>query len=190
MVAYGAEGLKHPVNEFYAAHNTVVNDRQGGVFFSVAGTPTVAKFLGNLLVGQGTPYTGTMTDTGGNVATQNPAFVDRAKYDYRLTSASPGIDMAVDPGSGGGQSLVPVFQYAHPVSRTARIPAGKADVGAYELGAGNALRPETRRRAGAGGMRLRPGRGDGAGWFVYPADGSRPYDLSGARGGIQPRGWE
>lgn len=180
VIAYGAEGLKHAVNEFYAVHNTVVNDRQGGTFFSLAGKPTVAKLLNNLMVGLGTPYSGTMMDTGGNVATQSPAFLDRAKYDYRLTGSSPGIDKTVDPESGGGQSLSPVFQYADPVSRTARMATGKADAGAFELGAGAALRPWSSRRGGLA-AKLRVGWGDGAGWFVHPADGSRPFDLLGAR---------
>jgi hypothetical protein len=134
IVAYGAEGIKRPANELYVVNNTVVNDRAGGVFFSIAGGPTVSKFYGNLYVGQGTIYSGAIKDSAGNVTTQSPGFVDRANYDYHLTAGAPAIDKAKDPGTGAGMSLSPVSQYVHPRGRMDRAAVGSLDAGAFEYG--------------------------------------------------------
>jgi hypothetical protein len=168
MVEYGAEGLKGPVNELYLSHNTLVNDRGAGTFVNIAGGTTAARLVNNLFVGGGTPYTG-KPDTAGNLVTDKPGFVDQAKYDYRLTAQSPAVDKGKTPGSGSGFSLEATRQYIHPVSTEARAAAGAPDAGAYELGAGSALR-----RHGFGSK----GSGSGA---AFTADGR--YSEAARRGG-------
>lgn len=133
ILAYGAEGLSNPSKELYVVNNTIVNDRQGGTFIHISGTPTVAKVLNNLFVGDGIPISG-KADTAGNVSSNSPAFVDRKGFDYRLTTGSIAIDKGKDPGMAGTLSLGPVFQYVHPVSKEPRSAVGSIDAGAYEFG--------------------------------------------------------
>jgi hypothetical protein len=168
---YGAEGLKNAPNELYVVNNTFVNDRQGGTFIQIAGGTTVAKVMNNLFVGQGTLISG-KADTGGNVATANPGFVNRAAYDYRLTAGSPAIDKGKDAGAAGAVDLKPVFLYVHPVSNSPRVTAGAAlDAGAYEFGDGNAVRKRVGLMRGGGawrtGTEISAGGGDG--WYAFSA---------------------
>lgn len=183
IVAYGAEGINHPVNELYVAFNTVVNDRSGGTFFSISGNPSVSKFYGNLYVGSGTLYSPAPKDTAGNVATQNPGFLDRAAYDYRLAAGSPAIDKGKDPGTGAGMALLPAVQYAHPLGKADRIIAGKPDAGAFEYGSGAALRP----RRATGSLGPRPGLWiGGPGFRAGARAGTIAYDGVGARLAVGP----
>jgi hypothetical protein len=139
ILAYGAEGLSNPIKELYIVNNTFVNDRQGGTFINIAGTPTIAKLYNNLFVGDGTVLSG-KADSMGNVATNSPDFVDRKGFDYRLTSGSIAIDKGKDPGMAGTLNLAPTFQYVHPVSQETRSAVGSIDAGAYEFGMINSLK--------------------------------------------------
>lgn len=133
MLAYAAEGAVNPAQQVYIVNNTFVNDHSNGVFVAVHGTP-VARVTNNLFVGPGTSVSGSAS-AAGNASTSSPAFVNRSAYDYRPTSATPGINAGVDPGSANGLSLWPVSHYAHPAEATARPLNGALDVGAYEYGA-------------------------------------------------------
>lgn len=181
VISYGAEGFKYATNELYVVHNTVVNDRQGGTFFSVDGKPTVAKFLNNLLVGSGTPFSGTVTDTAGNVVSQSPGLVDRAGFDYRLTASSPAIDKGADPGTGAGMSLSAVSEYVHPLSARERKAIGKPDAGAYEFGTPGAIKGSGRRHSSLDtkekpGLAMAPGR-----YLIGPSASGEAYDCVGQR---------
>lgn len=178
IVAYGEEGINHPVNELYVVNNTVVNDRAGGTFFSISGSPTVSKFYDNLFVGQGSIFSGAAKDTAGNVITQAPAFVDRAAFDYHLTATSPAIDKAKDPGTGAGMSLTPIYQYAHPLNHQDRAPVGKADAGAFEYGIAAGVRPGKSGGSRRSGSRLSIG---GKGFRIAGPGRGPAYDGLGAR---------
>ena len=67
-----------------------------------------------------------------NLSTANPAFADRAWYDYHLTSQSPGINAGTAPGSANGANLTPVRQYVDPAGREPRPVNGSLDIGAFE----------------------------------------------------------
>jgi hypothetical protein len=131
IVAYGAEGLKHAVNELYVVNNTVVNDRpQGGVFVAVHGHPGAVRIVNNILAGRGVALRGPGTlshNLTGAVQLRAPA-----AFDYRLVPGSPAIDAGVDPGVAHGVSLVSREHYVHPAGREPRPQIGPLDIGAYE----------------------------------------------------------
>ena len=58
---------------------------------------------------------------------------DPAAYNFQLTTDSPLIDLAADPGTAGSMPLWPQFEYVHPASGRARQRVAALDVGAYEF---------------------------------------------------------
>ena len=134
ILAYGAEGLRHPSRTLYVVNNTFVNDLGSGTFVSVApgGTATVQN---NLFVGAGTAVGGAAIQLS-NLATSAPRFVDRGAFDYRPTAATPGIDRGTAPGTAGAFDLTPVYQYVHPAGREPRLTRNAIDIGAYEYSPG------------------------------------------------------
>jgi hypothetical protein len=138
IFAYAAEGATNPSSDLYVACNTFVNDRGSGTFISNRG-PTAAVVVDNIFVGGGTVLSGP-GDLTGNLETDDAGLVDRAGYDYHLTAGSPAIDAGADPGTGGGISLAPEFQYVHPAGGEPRASVGAIDIGAYEFG--NAPSPD------------------------------------------------
>jgi hypothetical protein len=150
IVDYASEHIFYPdAKKFYFVNNTVVNDRGSGNFVQIglSGVDTV-KIANNLFVGSGGFSLKGMLDTSHNIVATNAAFVNQATYDYHLTSASPGINKGIDPGSADGFSLMPVFQYVHPMSNQARTAVGGViDIGAYEYGTAAVVFPKANRKA-------------------------------------------
>lgn len=130
ILAYGAEGLRHPSRTLYVVNNTFVNDLGSGTFVSVAAGST-ATVRNNLFVGRGTAVSGPAMQVS-NLTTLEPHFVDRGAFDYRPTAATPGIDRGTPPGMAGAVDLTPVYQYAHPAGRQSRPTRNAIDIGAYE----------------------------------------------------------
>ena len=140
FLGYGFESMNHPINEIYISGNTLVNDNDKGIFFQIKDGAT-AKIVNNLLVGPGTVLQGPGELTN-NIQTDDPGFIDRDNFDYRLLSSSIAIDGGVDPGSAYEYDLTPKFHYVHPAGKEARNIIGNIDVGAYEyLSEGNVLLP-------------------------------------------------
>ena len=135
MIAYGEEGSQgvnppNPIQAIYVFNNTMVNDSASGTFILQANSSATTQITNNLAVGPGALVSGAPLDAG-NVATQMPFFVDRSKYDYRLTSRSPAINKAVMPGTSTfGFSLRSSKEYRHPTSFQPRQTV--LDAGAYE----------------------------------------------------------
>ena len=133
IVTYAEEGATNAVQKLYVINNTIVNDRSaGGTFIAVSHSP-FTKIMNNLFVGAGTTVSGA-TLGAGNVTTQNPAFVNRAGFDYHLTAASTAaINAGFDAGTANGMNLDPAKEYVQPLSSTSRSVVGPAiDAGAYE----------------------------------------------------------
>jgi len=135
MVSYGAEGLSSGrTHDLFVSHNTLVNDRGSGQFFSVAGGTAQVVLVDNILAGGGSVGAGGATQTSNLVTTGDPGFANRTGFDYHLTSSATGaIDQAASAGNGDGYSLEPDAEYVHPVGRRDRTTAGAApDIGAFE----------------------------------------------------------
>jgi hypothetical protein len=133
LITHAPEGATNPSQELYIINNTLVNDRSAGIFVKVTGTPSVAKIVNNLFVGNGTILSGP-GEMKNNLATEDFQFVDKANYDYHLKPDSAAMDGGTNPGTVNGVDLTPVWQYVHPLGREQRIVAGSAiDIGAYEF---------------------------------------------------------
>jgi hypothetical protein len=140
IVCYGEEGLNNGGKDLYVVNNTIVNDRSGGTFISVASAASRAKVTNNLFVGSGTLISGP-ADTLTNISTTTPNFLNRAAFDYHPTSTTPGKNKGSDPGFAGTFSLMPVFQYIYDCGGEPRPQAGQIDIGAYEYGSAGVIVP-------------------------------------------------
>lgn len=136
MISYGSEGHKYEERTIHVSSNTFVNDDSEGTFIQSLGNSRVLA-LNNLFVGPGQivrSKDGLLEETflAGNVRTDNPEFVDRDDFDYRLKPGSPAIDQGIDAGWFQGLDLRPKAIYVDPVQSTQRKLNGALDAGAYE----------------------------------------------------------
>jgi hypothetical protein len=132
IVSYGAEGLKHPLNELYFVNNTVVNDRPaGGRFLFIKVGADAARIVNNVFSGRGDVLSGP-GELRNNLAVARTDFVDPADFDYRLKEGAAAIGRGVDPGRAYGFELRPAAEYAHKAAMRTRSSSGKLDVGAFE----------------------------------------------------------
>ena len=138
LLAYGEEGVPAGYdNRLFVVNNTFINTKGSGTF--VNNTTTMAGVLtNNIFYGGGTVSSQSSAVQATNFVAPSmgdPKFVNLGSFDVHLSTGSPCADKGSDPGQGSGMSLVPGFEYVHPVSRTVRTTAGSAiDIGAYELG--------------------------------------------------------
>jgi hypothetical protein len=126
----------NPDNQLFVVNNTFVNDRSNGTFMQIdpaTTVPIVAR--NNIFFGPGTICTQStpVPILDHNYSGNAPMFVDVANFNYRLQSGSPAINAGIDPGTGAGQSLVPVDEYLHPTANVPRRIGGLIDIGAYEF---------------------------------------------------------
>ena len=133
LIAYGMEGGTNPGQELYLVSNTLVNDRSAGSFVLVGSGTTRVFAANNVLGGAGTPWSSPIVESLNNHINAQPAFVNRAGYDYTPAAGAPFVNAGVDPGSdSSGQSLRPTLEYVHPASQRARPNDGALDIGALE----------------------------------------------------------
>jgi hypothetical protein len=150
IVSYGAE-TNDAGGALYMVNNTIVNDRENGGYFLQRKLPGQTVLINNIFVGRATVFAqvavlkGNLIANGAtveafapgaqaadNIVAADPGFVDRAALDYRLKKDSPAIDKGVDPGQGGGQSLLPTFEFVPQVGARPRPKRGALDIGALE----------------------------------------------------------
>ena len=133
LISYAAEGGREDAGrELYVVNNTFVNDFHTGTFVKNHGA-TLANVINNIAVGPGALVSGP-AHTLGNLVGDDPGFVDRERFNYRLTPASPALDAGIEPGSASGVALAPAFEYVHPLGLRPRRRNGPLDAGAYEFG--------------------------------------------------------
>jgi hypothetical protein len=132
LVAYGAEGLKNPLNELYFVNNTVVNDDlSGGRFLFINTGANAARIVNNLFSGPGELLAG-RGEMRNNARVAKSDFVDTGSFDYRLRQGTSTIGRGSDPGSAYGFSLRPNAEYVHRARMRARRASGAIDLGALE----------------------------------------------------------
>lgn len=137
LIAFAAEGDRtNPDQVLYVVNNSFVNDDSGGMFvqnFSIAS----AQLKNNLFIGRGSALAGPGQLTN-NLMKDEAGLRDQGAYDYRLTAGSAAIDQGIDPGQAeNGFSLLPEYQYVHPLSVAPRPVRGRIDIGAYEYNEDN-----------------------------------------------------
>jgi hypothetical protein len=131
VISYGAEGLRHRDARLFVVHNTIVNDRLGGVFLRVADAAPPALLANNLVIGRGELAVGPVEQVG-NVIDTSRAVRDRTGFDYRPAPRSAAIDAAAVVEALPGIDLVPVAEYRHPAGAAPRTRHGPLDAGALE----------------------------------------------------------
>ena len=133
VIAYGAEGLKNPLNELYFVNNTVVNDdRRGGRFLAVKpGTPR-ARIVNNIFAGPGELVVGP-AELENNTRMAMSDFVGAEDFDYRLKHGAAAIGRAVNPGVAHGMPLSPAAQYVHTARSRVRSGTLPRDLGALQF---------------------------------------------------------
>ncbi len=133
IISYGAESLKNSSSELYLVNNTIVNDRARGTFVYINSKVTTSKLINNIFMGNGNIKSGAAEIRGNLNTTNGSILVDRLAYDYHLAaSTTDAINKGVDPGTGSGQSLTPMYEYKHPQSRADRATDSNIDIGAFE----------------------------------------------------------
>jgi hypothetical protein len=139
IVTFGEEGTPSGYDtHLFVVNNTFINDHPSGTFVNDT-TSTPAVITNNIFYNAGTVTNqsgATLTTNFESATMGDPMFVNRASYDVTLQSGSPCIDKgSAPPARDGGPSLVPAFEYVHPLSDVARTIVGPAiDIGAYEYG--------------------------------------------------------
>ncbi|HVJ21266.1 MAG TPA: hypothetical protein VM686_37900, partial [Polyangiaceae bacterium] len=140
MLGYLQEGpnAANPSDALFVVNNTFVNDLGSGTFVNVGGSASTPAIIRNNVFAGG----GTVPNQATAVLENNyegaDCLIDAASFDYQLVADSPCVDTGMDPGSDADFSLVPAYHYVHPTSREARSSVGVLDIGAYELGGGDA----------------------------------------------------
>jgi hypothetical protein len=125
MLAYGEEGALNPDSRLYAVNDTFVNDIGRGAAIAV-GPSVTQPVLAENDISTGSPVFVSQAHarTRHDCLTKHPGFLNRARYDYRLSAASPCRHTGVRPGSAQAFSLVPRFQYAPVAGHVTRTDGG------------------------------------------------------------------
>jgi hypothetical protein len=131
LVSMATDGPTNPTQALYLVNNTLVNERGRGTFV-VNRSGVIADMTNNLFVGGGA-VTDAMANQYASIETNDPGFVDRAGFDYRLGARSAAIDRGTAPGMVGGRSLAPRFHFVEPAGFEPRPAVGAIDVGAFEF---------------------------------------------------------
>jgi hypothetical protein len=162
IVSYGLEGASNPSQELYLVNNTIVNDRSAGTFVLVGSGTTRVFAANNVFGGAGTTWTSPIVESLNNHVAAQPAFVNRAGFDYRPAPGAPFVDVGVDPGNdSAGRSLRPTLEYVQPASTRPRPVVGALDIGALEQEGGNpgdTVPPTVAITSPADGSAVRPRR--------------------------------
>lgn len=151
MVAYGMEGCSNPgPQNIFVCYNTFVNKKDKGSFIQVpvSGCDTL-WVKNNILAGAktgglilGTPL---VMDSSHNYITDflsDLRFANTAGFDYHLTALSPVINRgAMIQKTVKGRLLQSVKEYKDTCNFKTRSQVGVPDIGAFEYGATNGVKP-------------------------------------------------
>jgi hypothetical protein len=145
-IGIGLEGLTAGIeHNLDFKFNTITNERQAScLFLSINDQITDISVLDNFFGGpckisdEANSNTNAPTGNVINNSIEDLNFQNALTYDYRLTSASPGIDMASIPVALP-DIFQPLFEYAYDSNRKERQKIGIGfDIGAFEYESPNA----------------------------------------------------
>jgi len=126
LIAYGAEGPRWPDNALFLAHNTLLNDFQGGSFLKLWAEKfpggIEAWVINNLTVGYGDLFAPARGRFEGNQSAPRRDLLDYDGLPLRLSGDSPLRGSVRLPGRARGVDLSPAAEFSFPLgSRPIRL---------------------------------------------------------------------
>lgn len=115
ILAFGAEGLKWPVNQLIVGNNTLINDHpHGGTFLRIAPGTDKVVVANNLLVGPGRFHVQGNALLHNNARVDWEAFGQPNRHDYRLRAPTEALAWRRLEDQELQALLLPQAQYVHP----------------------------------------------------------------------------
>jgi len=134
IVSFGAEKNQHPDSVLFIVNNTMVNDRQNGVFIKNRQPDAKVYVYNNIFAGDGKIST-MEVEAANNLIVASRAdspFVSWGDYDYRLTAGSKAIDAGRYVEAFEDVSLTPALEIRQGPGTLPRPAIGAIDIGAFE----------------------------------------------------------
>jgi len=134
IVSFGAEKNQHPDSVLFIVNNTMVNDRQNGVFIKNRQPDAKVYVYNNIFAGDGKLST-MEVEAANNLIVASRAdspFVSWGDYDYRLTAGSKAIDAGRYVEAFEDVSLTPALETRQGPGTVPRPAVGAIDIGAFE----------------------------------------------------------
>lgn len=136
LVSYGAEGPRWPDNALYFAHNTLINDRHGGIFLRIAteklGGNVESWVINNLTVGNGDLFPPAHGRFEGNLAASRSDLVEYAGLPLKLKSGSTLRGAVRIPGKARDIDLLPAAEFTLPVGQRPAVRGSSLAPGAFQ----------------------------------------------------------
>jgi hypothetical protein len=124
MISFGAEGLRHEVNELTVASNTLYNQHFRGIVVRNRHKAAV-RLVNNLIGGAPVALGDGSYEEAHNLTLPDHGLADPRSYDFSLTARAPAVD-------AGGAGPRPELEYVHPLGYRQRPEIWALDVGAHE----------------------------------------------------------
>ena len=137
IAAFGMEDMSRPANTMYLINNTIVNDRHSGRFISTKGSYNNIVAINNIFAGKGELPEDRNSWSANILNDEDPEFVNRVNFDYRLKAGSPAIDKANSSFLESHKpeieiDIFPTHEYQHKASSKKREINNALDIGAFE----------------------------------------------------------
>ncbi|MFB0936763.1 MAG: hypothetical protein QMB52_13390 [Propionivibrio sp.] len=136
LVSYGAEGPHWPDNALYFAHNTLVNDRYGGIFLKLWTEKLPGNFetwiINNLTVGNGDLFPPPRGRFEGNLSAQRGDLIAYTGLPLLLKADSPLRGQVRIPGTARDSDLLPKAEFTLPAGQRPISPGSALAPGAFQ----------------------------------------------------------
>ena len=132
VISFGEEGLTSDENRLFVVNNSVYNRYDKTILVrNTSETPTI--IANNLMGGAPAGLVSGEYKAAGNQAFPYHGMVNPRELNFALRDTASAIDAGMElEDVSAGLPVIPVAEYAHPVSMRARPLVAQLDVGAHE----------------------------------------------------------